>query len=77
MFVFEVQIFFYMFIIDMQDGVQLVVVVKICKEDNEDFMMEKFLEEVCMYFIISFIDSIKYLVDSIFFYVFIIILWYS
>lgn len=40
-------------------------------------MMEKFLEEVCMYFIISFIDSIKYLVDSIFFYVFIIILWYS
>lgn len=77
MFVFEVQIFFYMFIIDMQDGVQFVVVVKICKEDNEDFMMEKFLEEVCMYFIISFIDSIKYLVDSIFFYVFIIILWYS
>lgn len=76
MFVFEVQIFFYMFIIDMQDGVQFVVVVKICKEDNEDFMMEKFLEEVCMYFIISFIDSIKYLVDSIFFYVFIIILWY-
>lgn len=73
MFVFEVQIFFYMFIIDMQDGVQFVVVVKICKEDNEDFMMEKFLEEVCMYFIISFIDSIKYLVDSIFFYVFIII----
>lgn len=40
-------------------------------------MMEKFLEEVCMYVIISFIDSIKYLVDSIFFYVFIIILWYS
>lgn len=77
MFVFEVQIFFYMFIIDMQDGVQFVVVVKICKEDNEDFMMEKFLEEVCMYFIISFIDSIKYLVDSIFFYVFIIMLWYS
>lgn len=77
MFVFEVQIFFYMFIIDMQDGVQFVVVVKICKEDNEDFMMEKFLEEVCMYFIISFIDSIKYLVDSIFFYVFIIILWYQ
>lgn len=77
MLVFEVQIFFYMFIIDMQDGVQFVVVVKICKEDNEDFMMEKFLEEVCMYFIISFIDSIKYLVDSIFFYVFIIILWYS
>lgn len=77
MFVFEVQIFFYMFIIDMQDGVQFVVVVKICKEDNEDFMMEKFLEEVCMYFIISFIDSIKYLVDSIFFYVFIIILCYS
>lgn len=77
MFVFEVQIFFYMFIIDMQDGVQFVVVVKICKEDNEDFMMEKFLEEVCMYFIISFINSIKYLVDSIFFYVFIIILWYS
>lgn len=77
MFVFEVQIFFYMFIIDMQDGVQFVVVVKICKEDNEDFMMEKFLEEVCMYFIISFIDSIKYLVDSFFFYVFIIILWYS
>lgn len=77
MFVFEVQIFFYMFIIDMQDGVQFVVVVKICKEDNEDFMMEKFLEEVCMYVIISFIDSIKYLVDSFFFYVFIIILWYS
>lgn len=77
MLVFEVQIFFYMFIIDMQDGVQFVVVVKICKEDNEDFMMEKFLEEVCMYVIISFIDSIKYLVDSIFFYVFIIMLWYS
>lgn len=74
--VFEVQIFSYMFIIDMQDGVQSAVAVKTCKEDNEDSMMEKFLEEACMYPITSFIDSIKYSVDSIFFHALTIISWY-
>lgn len=74
--VFEVQIFSYMFIIDMQDGVQSAVAVKTCKEDNEDSMMEKFLEEACMYPITSSIDSIKYSVDSIFFYALTIISWY-
>lgn len=74
--VFEVYIFSYMFIIDMQDGVQSAVAVKTCKEDNEDSMMEKFLEEACMYPIISSIDSIKYSVDSIFFHALTIISWY-
>lgn len=74
--VFEVQIFSYMFIIDMQDGVQSAVAVKTCKEDNEDSMMEKFLEEACMYPITSSIDSIKYSEDSIFFHALIIISWY-
>lgn len=74
--VFEIQIFFYMLIIDMQDGVQSAVAVKICKEDNEDSMMEKFLEEACMYPITSSINSIKYSVDSIFFHALTIISWY-
>lgn len=74
--IFEVQIFSYMFIIDMQDGVQSAVAVKTCKEDNEDSMMEKFLEEACMYPITSSINSIKYSVDSIFFHALTIISWY-
>lgn len=74
--VFEDQIFSYMFIIDMQDGVQSAVAVKTCKEDNEDSMMEKFLEEACMYPITSSINSIKYSVDSIFFHALTIISWY-
>lgn len=65
-----------MFIIDMQDGVQSAVAVKTCKEDNEDSMMEKFLEEACMYPITSSINSIKYSVDSIFFHALTIISWY-
>lgn len=65
-----------MFIIDMQDGVQSAVAVKTCKEDNEDSMMEKFLEEACMYPITSSIISIKYSVDSIFFHALTIISWY-
>lgn len=74
--VFEVQIFSYMFIIEMQDGVQSAVAVKTCKEDNEDSMMEKFLEEACMYPITSSINSIKYSVDSIFFHALTIISLY-
>lgn len=39
-------------------------------------MMEKFLEEACMYPITSSIDSMKYSVDSIFFHALTIISWY-
>lgn len=39
-------------------------------------MMEKFLEEACMYPITSSIDSIKYSVDSIFFHALTIISLY-
>lgn len=65
-----------MFIIHLKEGVQSAVAVKTCKEDNEDSMMEKFLEEACMYPATGSSDSIKYLVDRTLFHALTIISWY-
>lgn len=43
----------------LQEGMQVPVAVKTCKEDNEESMTEKFLEEACKIFIIPFLYSRK------------------